>query len=217
MKILTLIVPLLVLTNLTTPIHAVDFSDAELLALEISGELLAPPDLVAAIEQDLAAIYAVNPYLAELRARPAWMPGQIIVKLTDDALLDYQAGEYHDLDDLNATHGLISDRIISGSWLLLGFAEPLHPVVLGALYAEVESVIQSEANGLVGDGDDIIATEVGHYTFKHGWGDCPAGCLKEHFWVYTVQDGLVELIDEHGDEFSAASESKSWGSLKSRF
>lgn len=33
-----------------------------------------------------------------------------------------------------------------------------------------------------------------------GWGDCPAGCINEHRWAYTVSSrGAVELADESGD------------------
>ncbi|MEX1171534.1 MAG: carboxypeptidase-like regulatory domain-containing protein, partial [Chloroflexota bacterium] len=33
-----------------------------------------------------------------------------------------------------------------------------------------------------------------------GWGDCPAGCINEHSWVYAVQpDGTVSLQSEGGD------------------
>jgi hypothetical protein len=33
-----------------------------------------------------------------------------------------------------------------------------------------------------------------------GWGDCPAGCINEHLWVYGVaHDGAVHLTNEHGD------------------
>lgn len=33
-----------------------------------------------------------------------------------------------------------------------------------------------------------------------GWGDCPAGCINEHTWVYAVQpDGTVQLQSEGGD------------------
>ena len=207
----------LILITFVTSVRAVECTDAELLALEISGELLPPPAMVDQIEQDLASIYAVEPYLAKLDNRAPWVPGQIIVKITDDALVEYLAGEYHDLDALNATYGLVEDRVLFNSWLILKFADPYHPHVLGDVYAAVESVINVEANGIVGDGDDIIATEVGRYTFKHGWGDCPAGCIKEHFWVYTVEGGLAQLVNEYGDDFTAAADAGSWGSLKSQF
>lgn len=33
-----------------------------------------------------------------------------------------------------------------------------------------------------------------------GWGDCPAGCINEHLWVYGVtHDGTVNLRSEDGD------------------
>ena len=33
-----------------------------------------------------------------------------------------------------------------------------------------------------------------------GWGDCQAGCINEHRWIYAVgRDGSVELMSEEGD------------------
>jgi len=33
-----------------------------------------------------------------------------------------------------------------------------------------------------------------------GWGDCPAGCISEHLWLYGVtHDGSVNLISDDGD------------------
>lgn len=35
--------------------------------------------------------------------------------------------------------------------------------------------------------------------FEVGWGDCPAGCIDRHRWLYAVgRDGSVELIEESG-------------------
>ena len=39
-----------------------------------------------------------------------------------------------------------------------------------------------------------------------GWGDCPAGCINEHRWAYTVSSGgAVELADESGDPLPSGS------------
>jgi hypothetical protein len=36
-------------------------------------------------------------------------------------------------------------------------------------------------------------------TVQVGWGDCPAGCINEHSWVYAVApDGAVSLVSESG-------------------
>jgi hypothetical protein len=33
-----------------------------------------------------------------------------------------------------------------------------------------------------------------------GWGDCPAGCIDHHTWVFDVaEDGTVQLVSESGD------------------
>ena len=41
---------------------------------------------------------------------------------------------------------------------------------------------------------------------RMGWGDCPAGCINEHRWAYTVSSrGAVELADESGDPLPAGS------------
>jgi len=37
-------------------------------------------------------------------------------------------------------------------------------------------------------------------TVRIGWGDCPAGCISRHSWVYAVaRDGKVELTREDGN------------------
>lgn len=39
-----------------------------------------------------------------------------------------------------------------------------------------------------------------------GWGDCPAGCINEHRWLYAVaRDGTVSLLSEQGDPLAGAS------------
>jgi hypothetical protein len=37
-------------------------------------------------------------------------------------------------------------------------------------------------------------------TIRIGWGDCPAGCISQHRWIYAVsRAGSVELLGEEGD------------------
>ena len=37
-------------------------------------------------------------------------------------------------------------------------------------------------------------------TVTMGWGDCPAGCINRHVWVYDVDpEGAVTLVEERGD------------------
>ena len=41
-------------------------------------------------------------------------------------------------------------------------------------------------------------------TLTLGWGDCPAGCIARHVWVFTVTgDGVVTRMGESGDPIPA--------------
>jgi hypothetical protein len=47
------------------------------------------------------------------------------------------------------------------------------------------------------------ASGVGAFTvtIRVGWGDCPAGCIDEHKWVYAVApDGSVTRLSENGTD-----------------
>jgi hypothetical protein len=48
---------------------------------------------------------------------------------------------------------------------------------------------------------EVTATDDGwQVVIRIGWGDCPAGCISEHRWTYSVgRDASVELIHEGGD------------------
>jgi hypothetical protein len=51
-----------------------------------------------------------------------------------------------------------------------------------------------------------VATADGGWqiSVRIGWGDCPAGCIKQHRWVYAVSRlGHVSLLSEDGDALPA--------------
>jgi hypothetical protein len=50
---------------------------------------------------------------------------------------------------------------------------------------------------VIGDGDSIQAKPP-EYTIKMDWGDCPSGCIYEHFWEFKITDGTVKLLSEYG-------------------
>ncbi|MEX0626948.1 MAG: carboxypeptidase-like regulatory domain-containing protein [Chloroflexota bacterium] len=53
----------------------------------------------------------------------------------------------------------------------------------------------------------VIEVEDGwQVLIRIGWGDCPAGCINEHRWIYAVdRDASVELLREEGDALPEAS------------
>ena len=53
---------------------------------------------------------------------------------------------------------------------------------------------------------DVQASGEGwEVTVRIGWGDCPAGCISQHRWVYSVgRNGKVERSREDGDPLPGA-------------
>ena len=52
---------------------------------------------------------------------------------------------------------------------------------------------------------EVTQSSDGYRVLVHaGWGDCPAGCIDEHEWVYNVSPaGEVTLLEETGDPVPA--------------
>jgi len=192
----TLVVFLAVTPGLATP---PPYEDEDILGLELSGELLAPAALVAQIAQDLTAIRAAFPAVADIHVFPSWVPGAIGVSLSDEAWVDYEAGDFTEFDALNVEYGPVTVIPHSYYYLELNFEALYHPVVLASIYGQVEGIVSASAGGIGGDGSDIFTQQLGLYTFKEGWGDCPSGCMFNHFWEFSVNGGVVVLIDEYGD------------------
>ncbi len=210
--------------------------EAQLIALDLSGELRPSADLTGRIMHDLAAIRAAYPdetrvikvlanqflpydsegnlilpddpwqyeeVVTHIRYMPSAAPNQLIVGLTDEAMAQFNVGQYHELDALNALYGVIDIAIgptIGGTSLaimLLTFDQNYNTQVLADLYiqAQLWGLRSAESNRYGGDGSTIQAGPP-FYTFSAGWGDCLSGCINKQEWHYRVDDGHVTVIPE---------------------
>lgn len=217
MKLVFLVVGVTALLGIVpNSAQSLNCSDATILALEISGAPLAPQELVNQVAQDVMLIRIMYPEVAGITVYPDWNPGEIVVGLTEEAHQAYQAGTFAAFDSLNTLFGgavIHEFQLISTLFLTLG--DCYHPEYLAGEYTRLEGVRYAEPNGPGGDGDDISSTQVGYYTFKHGFGDCPAGCIYEHFWDFYVSGGSVTLVDEYGYTASGVGEIPSVGPVES--
>jgi hypothetical protein len=63
---------------------------------------------------------------------------------------------------------------------------------------------------LIGQGSwwDVTETAQGYeVTVEIGWGDCEAGCINRHQWLYSVgRNGTVSLLSERGDSLPSPAE-----------
>ena len=109
-----------------------------------------------------------------------------------------------EIDELNEKYGASYCRssigiIESGGILRIIFEQPMDLKVLETIYTALPSVNHTFIGGSAGDGDDIFFIPNGdslHFVFKHGWGDCPSGCIYNHFYYFTCIKGSNVIIKE---------------------
>ena len=189
-----------------TTIHSIDSNnpdlllEAQLLALEVEGQLQPSAELTEQIYNDLAAIRSTYPDVAHITFRPRAVPDEIIVGITQEAAEQFRNGQYHALDELNELYGVIEIRTHfrpSYSFLILKFNQVYNTQLLSQIYtqANLEGVRYAEPNGHIGDGPTIVA-EPPFYIFINAWGDCPSGCIYHEYWSFKVEEEQAVLLSE---------------------
>lgn len=179
--------------------------DAELLALEISQELLPPPSLYEQIHKDLIAIRTAYPAMAPIHHQPLWIPGELIGQLTAEAMAQVKTGEYHGLDVVIAEYGPIeiipsNDASLADlNYVTFKFSRRCNPECLTRPISAADGVFYAHSKWLSGDGNKIKVVD-DQYTFSLGWGYCKTVCTYHHYWTISMIDGLASLVDEHGDQ-----------------
>ncbi len=123
----------------------------------------------------------------------SWRDGE---RLTGNAEIDSLMVNYNlILEDYHSYSGRGSARLKS--------VYPLNLFALSELFEEIEGVRYSEPLMWMGGSNDIRAVLLNggiQYTFWIGWGDCPAGCISNHYWEYVVYPfDAVQFIKEYGD------------------
>ena len=212
-----------------TPSNVGNFSlDALILAARLAQEPWLSAETAATLDADLEQIRARFPQLQEVHAWPdnpmtelsitldldapwleTWKSEQLT---TGDAAVDGLLQEFGALTirDYIGPRQYRSERFIQ--WLeekrhyryfYLTFA---HPFNLRPLAERIQAASRYfhgvGGGGNAGDGDRITFEQIGaskRYTFSHGWGDCPSGCIHRHSWEVTLlPDGDLRLR-EYGD------------------
>jgi hypothetical protein len=181
--------------------------EAEVVALTLSGQLVAPQDLYEEARDGLDTLRSLYndsiPELQQIYFRPCWVPGEVTGLLTESAPAEMRAGTYTEMDSLNAALRLVETDTTSFSfrpeviYFDLTFEGRLHPDLVAEMYEDLPSVEYASAGGCFGDASQyypwLIEGGVS-YLFEKAWGDCPSGCIYSEFWYFRVIDDNVEYV-----------------------
>lgn len=184
MPLSTLFFVLLVASFITNSLCDSD-KEAISLALETSGQLLAPQSLVQKFKDDLMAIRTAYPQVNKVVHTPLWHAGELVVQVTNEQL-----------ERIVAEYGQVTSTTSYG-YTSLKFTAPYNPIVLAKELKTKNLASYSEPEYDDGEGDSIhYDTQTAVYEFKHGWADCPSGCQNRRFWQFSVSPSGVKLISE---------------------
>lgn len=173
-----------------------DTTEANLLALDASGQLLAPTCLTQKLAKELKAIRAAYPAVSSIVYRPPWSPGVLIAKLSDKQL-----------EKIRRQYGEVTSSPLFDDYKTLKFKTQYNPVVLGKELTSKKLVDYAEPDSIVGGGPSIqYNLQTGVYTFGQGWGDCQAGCINNHYWEFIVIGNRAILVEEYGSPLGTGSE-----------
>ncbi|MCH9684200.1 MAG: hypothetical protein K0V04_22395 [Deltaproteobacteria bacterium] len=200
--------------------------EAEQLALEASGEVVAPQDIYARTVADLQTIRDDAPTLTKVHARPNWALDALWVALTPSALDALNMGTYQGWDCPNALYGVQSvDPEVLADTSEIRYPGRFNPELIVADYEALDTVLDASPVIGGGDGNDVclaVDGDVHTYIFDQGRGDCPAGCTEHLYSGFTIDGrgsldslGTYEITDEDPlppppEWFTAAADCTMW-------
>ncbi|MGB7062910.1 MAG: hypothetical protein WBF13_11235 [Candidatus Zixiibacteriota bacterium] len=178
--------------------------EAELIALCLSGELVAPDGLYEQVRRDLATIRATFGDTIELidqiRFSPPWSPGFLMIGFDVTAVEQIRSGQYHAWDELNEKYEVMTIDTMLLDWIglaTLSFKGRLHGHRLAELYGVLPGTWTVNPSYSRGDLPNVYCRQTWEgmtYLFRYGWGDCPSGCIYSEFWYFRVDDNLPAFV-----------------------
>ena len=162
--------------------------EAEQLALEASGEIVAPPALFDRIVGDLIEIRAAHPEVALIEARADEAYDRISIRFTEAGAAQIADKTYHAWDCPNALYDVEAIMGPKNDFVTLVFDGLYMLPLIYSDYLALDEVLKIFPISTL-DGDDVCAALVGEdilYIFDHGYGDCPEGCTAHDYWGFTV-------------------------------
>ena len=169
--------------------------EAQMLAIEATGTVVAEASLAERVAQELGAIRLNFPKVEGVRARPRWEPTSLLVAFDPPVRDKVLARTYGAWDGVNRTYEVreIDTRMLQSGDLgivILRFSQAINAPKLAGEYSALPDVTYAEPDGSAGDGPDICLAKRGtthYYVFDQAAGDCPSGCLEHEYSAFKVE------------------------------
>jgi len=169
--------------------------EAELAALWLSGELVAPEYLYNKIRDDLDLIRSTwqdSVSEVEIIFNPYWQSSYLSFGFYQNTYDSILSGDYHAWDSLNEVYHVNNMSFIDEiTHVSLHFEGKLNPIVLVDIYAGLPGTRYIHSGATVGDYPMLLIFNARgklKYFFRNAWGDCPAGCIYSTYNYFEVVD-----------------------------
>jgi hypothetical protein len=162
----------------------------ELLALSVSGTVVARQDVYDRVVRDVSAIRAATAEVQGIGYFPRNDGKSLILGVDSATAASIEAGAYHAWDALNARWRVVEKQKVTDSGvLLLRFRGIYDMSTVAQQYASLSGVRSAEPDGIIGDDSTICLTIEGsayRFVFDRAGGDCPSGCIDHHESGFTT-------------------------------
>jgi hypothetical protein len=191
--------------------------EAEVLAMYLSGEIMAPLELYDTIKSDLLLIrntWADSVPDVLIRYLPYPPPSEIYIGLTPQTFESIRLGEYHEWDSLNIHYRLDSVELLSQFGAVkLHFNGRLNANLLVDAYAGLPGFRYIHTEAFVGDWSTLLASKdesVIKYFFRFGFGDCPSGCIYSRLTYLTREEDSAYFHGQYLTNYPPDSSRPTW-------
>ncbi len=180
-------------SKLDISVSPMENEEAELAAMWLSGELVAPTYLYRKIKRELELIRSTwhdSIPEVEIGFVPYVDPGFLVLGFEAETYISIRDSLYHEWDSLNDFYNVERYSVSSlSNSVYMRFKGRLNPNLLVDIYSNLPGGEYVHPSGKIGDNPFLLIYNARgklKYFFRDAWGDCPAGCIYSTLNYFEV-------------------------------
>lgn len=194
--------------------------EAEMAALWMCGELVAPESLYVQVRRGLKMVrqqfHDSITAVSEIKFTHPWSLKLIMPYLNSAGMAAYRAGDHREIDSLTE---LLNGEVLDTSyvtypgdllapWFIVGIEFPgiLNIDSVGKMYSELSAVEAINRYFGMYDYSNLYPWQLpdGRLTllFREAWGDCPTGCIYSHYWYFRIDGDSIDYVGDYLVDYS---------------